>query len=145
MCHEKPWQILDAVVWRWCHCMVMVIFKRHVAPVNHRRLRKYFTITHTAPTGTIFISRQIEWFTLKKKYCYNLMHPSHQHRRRSVGCYGVLVISLVLIVDNAKSGDDFDFGAGFDLFKIFLTFLEWNIDSFRLNIDSSPFSSSIHG
>ena len=57
--------ILDAVVWRWCECKVMVIFKRHVAHVNHHRLRKYFTNTHPAPTGTIFIPIQIELLTLK--------------------------------------------------------------------------------
>ena len=34
--------ILDAVVWRCCHCKIMVIFKRHVAPVNHHRLIKIF-------------------------------------------------------------------------------------------------------
>ena len=57
--------ILDAVVSRWCHCKVMVIFKRHVAPINHHQLRKYFTSTHPAQTGKIFIPRQIELFTLK--------------------------------------------------------------------------------
>ena len=32
--------ILDPVIRQWCHCKVMVIFKRHVGPVNHHRLEK---------------------------------------------------------------------------------------------------------
>ena len=57
--------ILDALVWRWYHCKTMVIFKRHVASVNHHRSRKYFTSTHPAPTGTISIPSQIDLVTLK--------------------------------------------------------------------------------
>ena len=48
----------------------MVIFRRHVGPVNHQQLRKYFTSTHTIPTGTLPGPGQID----DKEKCI-LMHP----------------------------------------------------------------------
>ena len=78
-CHKKKLEnILDAVVWRWCHCNIMVILRRHAGPVNHDRLTKYFISSLTLPIGTTFTPRQIELFTLKKRY--NLMHPSEHSR-----------------------------------------------------------------
>ena len=44
---------------------------RHVGPVKHHRLIKYFTSTHSVPTGTLLGPRQID----DKEKCI-LMHPN---------------------------------------------------------------------